>query len=75
VRGYAGRVGQRGEQATGDAQGGFLPATADNLASDYLFEPAGAEAAGAAEIAAVAVDDHVQPGDPGPGPERLPGGV
>jgi hypothetical protein len=75
VRGHAGRIGQCAEQPAQDSQGGFLPATADDLASDYLLEPAGTEASGAAEIAAVAVDDHAERGDPGPGPEGLPGGL
>ena len=70
-----GRVGQGAEQSAQDPQAGFLPAAADDLASDYLLEPAGAEASGAAEVAAVAVDDHPERGDPGPGPERLPGAL
>jgi hypothetical protein len=37
------------------------------LAPDHLLEAAGTQASGAAEIAAVAVDDHAQRCDPGPG--------
>ena len=76
VHGHAaGSVSAAKSLPTQDAQGGFLPAAAGDLASDYLLEQAGAEASGAAEVAAVAVDDHPERGDPGPGPERLPGAL
>ena len=75
VRGHAGRVGERGEELAGDAQAGFLTAAPDDLAANRLLEASRAEASGAGQVAVVAVNDDAQRGDPGAGPERLPGGA
>ena len=68
------RVGQCGEQVPGDPQRRLLPAAPGDLASNDTFEPCPAQAPGAVQVAAVAVQDHGQRRGPGAGPKRLPGG-
>ncbi|MEV2226734.1 hypothetical protein AB0E01_43870 [Nocardia vinacea] len=72
---HPGRVVERDEHVARDPQRGFLTSPACDLAAHGLLEAGHPEAAGAGQIAAVAIADHAHRRYPGARSERLARGV